>query len=94
MSNFSRYIKPGYRLVPVDDPDTVGALSPDKRTLVLVHVNGGIMPRHLTVAGGDWSVRSMILTDAEHRAEAMPRQANAAIIAPPRSVTTWLVSLN
>jgi O-glycosyl hydrolase len=94
MSNFSRYIKPGYRLVPVDDPDTVGALSPDKRTLVLVHVNGGIMPRHLTVAGGVWSVRSMILTDAEHKAEAMSRQANAAIIAPPRSVTTWLVSLN
>jgi hypothetical protein len=41
MAQFSRYIRPGYRLVPLDDLDTVGALSPDGATLVMVHVNGG-----------------------------------------------------
>lgn len=67
MAQFSRYIRPGDRLVPVNDMDTVGALSPDGRRLVLVHVNPGLSPRPLTVAlPGRWQ-RRMIVTDAVHK---------------------------
>jgi hypothetical protein len=52
--------------VPVDDLDTAGALSPDARTLVLVHVNPGLVARRLALPKG-WRVR-MILTDATHDA--------------------------
>ncbi|WP_162233553.1 hypothetical protein [Sphingomonas sp. Leaf34] len=29
VAQFSRYIKPGYKLIAVDDLDTAGAISPD-----------------------------------------------------------------
>lgn len=84
MAQFSRFIRPGYRLVPIDDLDTVGALSPDGRELVLVHVNGGLSPRRLTVPRG-WSGR-MVVTDSQHRAEPV-----AGLTAPPRAVATVIL---
>jgi hypothetical protein len=86
MAQFSRYIRPGYRLVPVDDMDTAGALSPDGRTLVLVHVNPGLHPRRLSVEPGDgWAVET-IVTDATRRV-----RRGAGQVAPPRSVTTLIL---
>ena len=85
MAQFSRFIRPGYRLVPVDDADTAGALSPDGRTLVLVHVNGGLTPRRLVTNLRGWSA-SAYLTDAIHHAEPAP-----ATVAPPRSVITLVL---
>jgi len=85
MAQFSRFIRPGYRLMPVDDPDTAGALSPDGRTMVLVHVNGGLIPRRLVPALRGWSA-SAWLTDATHHAEPAP-----AGMAPPRSVVTLVL---
>jgi O-glycosyl hydrolase len=82
MAQFSRYIRPGYRLVPVDDIDTVGALSPDGRALVLVHVNGGLSPRRLDVPLKGWSAE-LTVTDATRRAERIE-----GMVAPPRSVVT------
>jgi O-glycosyl hydrolase len=82
MAQFSRYIRPGYRLVPVDDLDTVGALSPDGRTLVLVHVNGGLSPRRLVIPLSGWSSQT-IVTDATRKAQQI-----AGTVAPARSVTT------
>ncbi|MET3666128.1 glycoside hydrolase [Caulobacter sp. 1776] len=84
MAQFSRYIRPGYRLVPVDDLDTIGALSPDGRELVLVHVNGGLSPRELTPPRG-WSGR-MIVTDARRRAEPVP-----GLTVPPRAIATLVL---
>lgn len=84
MAQFSRFIRPGYRLVPVDDLDTVGALSPDGRTLVLVHVNGGLSARRLNLPAG-WSGR-MTVTDAQHRAEPI-----AGLVVPPRAVATLVL---
>jgi hypothetical protein len=84
MAQFSRFIRPGYRLAPVDDLDTVGALSPDGRELVLVHVNGGLSPRQLTPPSG-WTGR-MIVTDARRRAEPLP-----GLTAPPRSIATLVL---
>lgn len=84
MAQFSRFIRPGFRLVPVDDLDTVGALSQNGRELVLVHVNGGLSPRRLTPPKG-WSGR-LIVTDAQRRAEPV-----AGLVVPPRSVATLLL---
>jgi O-glycosyl hydrolase len=85
MAQFSRFIRPGYRLVPVDDADTAGALSPDRRTLVLVHVNGGPTARRLVTRLRGWSA-STWLTDATHHAEPV-----STTIAPPRSVITLVL---
>ncbi|MDQ1157861.1 hypothetical protein QE385_002188 [Sphingomonas sp. SORGH_AS 950] len=87
MAQFSRFIRPGDRLVPVDDMDTVAALSPDGRRLVLVHVNPGLSPRPLTVAvPGRWQRRAF-LTDAGHHAEAVD-----STVAPPRSIVTLVLT--
>jgi O-glycosyl hydrolase len=85
MAQFSRYIRPGYRLVPVDDLDTVAALSPDGRELVLVHVNGGLSPRQLQVTLPGWQ-RRMVVSDQARRVE-----PTADLIASPRSVATVIL---
>jgi O-glycosyl hydrolase len=85
MAQFSRFIRPGYRLVPVDDADTAGALSSDGRALILVHVNGGLTPRRLSIPLRGWSAAAY-LTDALHHAETAP-----ATVAPPRSVITLIL---
>ncbi|WP_329742021.1 glycoside hydrolase [Dyella sp. A6] len=84
MAQFSRYIRPGYRLIPVQDMDTAGALSPDGRTLVLVHVNGGITPRRLGIPSGWHGIA--ILTDAHHALACGNR-----MYAPPRSIVTLVL---
>jgi len=85
IAQFSRFIRPGYRLVPVDDMDTAGALSPDGNTLVLVHVNGGLNPRRLGLPTG-WRVAT-IVTDAAREAACA-----AAGVAPPRAVATVILT--
>ena len=84
MAQFSRYIRPGDRLVPVDDLDTIGALSPDGKRLTLVHVNAGITPRRLAVPAG-WTTQ-MIVTDATHRAACV-----AGTLAPARAIVTLIL---
>lgn len=84
MAQFSRYIRPGYRLVPVDDLDTVGALAPGGRTLVMVHVNPGLVARQLILPVG-WTAR-MILTDASHDAAPV-----LGTVVPPRSIATLIL---
>ncbi len=85
MAQFSRYIRPGDRLVAVDDMDTAGALSPDGARLVLVHVNGGITPRRLVVPAG-WRA-SAVVTDATRKAVCM-----AGTVAPPRAIVTLVLT--
>lgn len=84
MAQFSRYIRPGYRLIPVDDIDTVGAISPDGGEMVLVHVNGGLVARRLVVPSG-WHAQ-MVLTDASHDAQCV-----TGTTAPPRSIVTLVL---
>jgi hypothetical protein len=96
MANFSRYIRPGYRLVRVDDPDTVAAVAPGGGEIVFVHVNPGLATRELDLrglgGGRSWSVET-IVTDQQRRAEPMRRGPERAVgplrvAAPPRSVLT------
>lgn len=84
MAQFSRYIRPGDRLIPIDDLDTIAALSADHRRLTLVHVNPGLNPRRLIVPGG-WR-GAMVVTDARHDAACA-----AGTTAPPRSVVTLIL---
>ncbi|GGB19105.1 hypothetical protein GCM10011380_05830 [Sphingomonas metalli] len=85
MAQFSRYIRPGYRLVPVDDLDTVGAIAPDGRTLVMVHVNPGPVTRRLVLPGG-WKAAAVV-TDAT-RAVACTDPGRA----PPRAIVTLVLT--
>jgi O-glycosyl hydrolase len=90
MASFSRYIRPGMRLLPVDDPDTAGAVGDDGREIVLVHVNGGLSPRRILVRlPGSWRAE-VIETDADHHAErvATTDRAPLLITAPSRAITT------
>ncbi|MGA1798972.1 glycoside hydrolase [Sphingomonas sp. 4RDLI-65] len=85
MAQFSRFIRPGYRLVPIDDLDTAGALSADRRTLVLVHVNAGITPRRLVLPRG-WTAR-MLVTDATRNVACA-----SGTTAPPRAIVTLILT--
>lgn len=86
MAHFSRYIRPGYRMVPVDDADTVGAISPDGRRLVLVHVNKSPSARRLVVAGDHWSAEQ-VMTDAAN--DLQPRAGSEA---PSGSIVTLVLT--
>lgn len=89
MANFSRYIRPGMRLIRVDDEDTVGAVLGDGQEIVLIHVNGGLSPRQFNLAlPGRWRVET-IVTDHERHAERVSTLCTPnGMTAPPRSVTT------
>lgn len=85
MAQFSRFIEPGFRLVPVNEPDTVGALSADGGTLVLVHVNGGLMARRLALP--DRWQGTMYVTDSDSTLD----QA-AGYVVPPRAIATLVLT--
>ena len=85
MAQFSRYIRPGYRLVPTQDIDTVAAASADGAQRIFVHVNAGPTTRRPMFAEG-WTI-STIVTDSNHDAQCI-----ASPVAPPRSVTTFVLS--
>jgi hypothetical protein len=93
MAMFSRYIRPGYRLVPVDDADTVGALAPDGRTMVLVHMNPGPFARALTIALPRATVREVVVTDATHKAVRHIAKPGRTVTVSPGSVTTIVTAL-
>ena len=93
MAMFSRHIRPGYRLIPVDDADTIGALTPDGRTMVLVHVNPGPYERALTIALPHATVREIIVTDAAHKAVRVASKPGPRLTAAPESVTTIVTTI-
>lgn len=98
MANFSRFIRPGDRFVPVDDTDTLVALKPGGKGFVVVHVNPGPYARRLAIAlpRGAQNRRyriSMIVTDSAHHIAGQDldkRQGPAALVAPPMSVATFV----
>ena len=75
--------------MPVDDEDTVGAISPDGQRLVLVHVNGGVVPRRLTFGVPGARVVERVVTDATRNAAAVSADA----LAEPQAITTLVVAL-
>ena len=94
MASFSRYIRPAYRLVRNDDPDTITALAPGGREAVVVHINHGPYARRLTISthgltAGPWRP-SAVYQDAKPRPQACA-EVPPVVIAPARSVTTMLL---
>ena len=91
MATFSRTIRPGFRLVRNDDPDTITAIAPDGAEAVVVHVNHGPYARRLTIGdlpAGRWSVDSVV-NDGRPAATGGCDGAGGApvVIAPARSIT-------
>lgn len=98
MANFTRYIRPDDRFIPVDDTDTLVALKPDGKTFVVAHVNSGPYVRRLTVAlpkGARLTnyIISMIVTDStRHSAvqQIATRQRPAELVVPAMSLVTFV----
>lgn len=93
--NFTRFIRPGDRFVPVADTDTLVATSPDRRRVVVVHVNPGLETRRLILklpSGQGLGCESYV-TDASRKL-APGRCDGGALEAAPSSVTTWVLSRN
>ena len=100
MANYSRFIRPGDRFVPLDDTDTVIALKPDGRSFVVVHTNPGLYARRLTLGlpdgapASDYTV-SAVVTDEGRKAETVYTHRpldGEGVVAPPMSITTFVVT--
>jgi O-glycosyl hydrolase len=98
MANYSRFVRPGDRLVPVDDTDTVVAMKPDRRSFVVVHTNPGLYARRVAItlphgaSMSDYMV-SAVMTDSRHKAETVYTRrplTDDGVVAPPMSITTFV----
>jgi len=85
MAHFSRFIRPGDRFVPVNDLDSVAAMSPDGERVVIVHVNPGPVPRQLELP--DIFNFAVLATDADGTLRCL-----AGSVVPPRSIVTLVHS--
>jgi hypothetical protein len=91
MANFSRFIRPGMRLLFPDDEDTVGARSRDGRSMTFVHVNAGTTQRWLVLrVAGRWSVRVVTTAQGRHAVSDAPRlmRGRVRILVPAGSITS------
>lgn len=84
MMQFSRHIRPGDRLIPVADEDTVASLSADGRRMVLVHVNPGSVVRRILLPTGWEAARFLTDAGSDHSCD---RHSSA----PARSITTFVL---
>lgn len=92
--NFTRFIRPGDRFVPVADTDTLAAIGDGGRRIVVVHVNPGLEARRIAVALPSKRLGcESYVTDASHKLAPGPCDSGA-LKAAPSSVTTWVLSRN
>jgi len=94
---FSKYIRPGFTFIEGADKNSLAALSPDRKHLVLVLVNDDVTGKDITI---DFSAflttaklgtihRTTIKEDCVEIAEGLPVKNKKGIYAaPPKSVTT------
>ncbi|WP_349322673.1 glycoside hydrolase [Asticcacaulis sp. MM231] len=104
MANFSRHIRPGYRLFEVADMDTTGAVSPDGKTVVFVHVNAGPYARNLKLPSqnlpsmkvGQAHHVELYVTDAAHEAARLCGDnltaSGMSVQVPPQSISTLVIT--
>ncbi|WP_051787809.1 MULTISPECIES: RICIN domain-containing protein [Streptomyces] len=99
MAQYSRFIRPGARVVPTDDPDTLAAVRPNGQGLVLVHTNHGSTARDVTLDLGGFRTTGGAVerytTDATRNVErgtdlAVTGKTLRATVAPG-SVTTFVL---
>ncbi len=95
MASFSRHLRPGFRLIRNDDPDTLTALSADGTQAVVIHVNHGVYARTLEVPttgleGANWRIAGLLVDEAEVEPDCGGNVPTA--IAPPRAITTIVLN--
>lgn len=96
MGNFTKYVRPGDRFIPVDDDDTVIAITPGTPGFTAVHVNPGLLSRRLHISLPSQSPKSgyrasYTISDSRRHLEstcpAIPNN-DGTLTVPPMSVTT------
>lgn len=101
LGNYSRFIRPGYQRVQVEDADEMNALmgtawlSPEADTLVAVFVNmdKGSREVSLSLSGFEADEVNTFVTDNSHNLQLDPDQKDAANLKlPSRSVVTVVMS--
>lgn len=99
MGNYSRYVRPGYRMLRTTDANTFAAYDAGSHRLVMVVTNptGDTVARDLDLSGfaSIGSSAAVHLTDGSHNLATMAPAATASgalpVTLPPKSVTTYVV---
>lgn len=99
MMQFSRFIRPGSRIVAADDAHSLAAIDPSKRQLIIVAVNDQSESRQVTYALGNivttakevsvWRTSSR--ENVEAQAALTVSEGKFSVLLPARSVTTFVV---
>ncbi|MBN1173792.1 MAG: RICIN domain-containing protein, partial [Micromonosporaceae bacterium] len=99
--NFTHYIRPGDRLVAVNDPSSVAAIRPASDAATVVSVNAGLSPRAVTLdlsGFGTIAQRSTVTPVVSSAAGGLVRGdavavsgTSVALTVPAQSVTTFLI---
>jgi O-glycosyl hydrolase len=100
MAQFSRFIRPGFRIIAADDNDSLAAYDATRRELVVVSVNDQPAARHTvfrlngvgTTAANAASHRTTSQEDVAPQAAIPVHEARFMATLPARSVTTFVIS--
>src|SRR5713226_423254 len=100
MANYSRFIRPGYRLIAISDPSSLAAYEPCSGTLVIVTTNsqstdvGVAYGLSAFDAVGDSAAvyRTSPTEDLEQLADLLISDQALTAVAAARSVTTYVLS--
>nr|WP_218134116.1 glycoside hydrolase [Massilia sp. PDC64] len=94
-AQFTRFIRPGYRFLKSDHPDTLVAENPETKEVVIVAVNPGIVARMLDIRlpdakRGKWTCKTSITQAGDSLATAKPAPcaARLSVQSRPMSVVT------
>lgn len=93
---YTKYIKQGYRIVETGDENTVGAISPDGKTLVLVYQNnGGANTLNVNINGFKARSATKIYTDETHKWETSDISVGEGAFndnVTAKSITTYVIT--
>jgi O-glycosyl hydrolase len=100
---FSKFIKPGYTFIAGDDKNSLAALSPDGKQMVLVIVNEGIAGKNITIELSGFKKTEKLVKvyrtstdeDCKEIAGGLPvMNKKSDYLAPAKSVTTLLFEVS
>lgn len=100
MGNYSKFIRPSYRFIAINDPHSVAAYDAPSRTLVIVTMNNGDAPTNVTYdlsqfaqLGPSATVYRTSATEELAELPTMPITGkHFPLTAPAKSVTTYVIT--
>lgn len=100
MGQYSKYVRPGYRMMAISDPNSLAAYDVRSKTLVIVTTNSGDAARPVTYDLSGFARLgpsvTVVRTSSTEDGARLPTVAIAGrtftASAPPKSVTTYVVS--